>query len=279
MKSYSGKKSRLCLSVAASIIVIAGVLLLAFAGPDRKGSEDAAGQTIAAPITGAPLRILPLGDSITQADSGHRGYRYSLWIKLIDAGITFDFVGSMNSNHGSNPEWLDHEGRSFDADHEGHWGWRADEILSGISGLGKRTLSKWLKTYTPDVVLMHLGTNDILLGQSNESTVDELRQIIDVLRADNRNVVILLATLIPTENEVANTLLASFNEKIEQLAMETSTKSSPVIVVDQYKGFNGNADTYDGLHPNDSGEEKMAAKWFRALQDILDKGLVSQDKR
>ena len=46
--------------------------------------------------------------------------------------------------------------------------------------------------------------------------------------------------------------------------------NSPVIFVDQNSGFNANTDTYDGVHPNDAGEAKMAQKWFDALKDYLD---------
>ena len=43
------------------------------------------------------LCILPLGNSITQADTSHDSYRYPLWKKLIDAqlGNTTRFTGSM----------------------------------------------------------------------------------------------------------------------------------------------------------------------------------------
>ena len=61
------------------------------------------------------------------------------------------------------------------------------------------------------------------------------------------------------------------NDRIEDIGAEMSSPASPVIIVDQTAGFDGEADSYDGLHPNESGERKMAAKWFEALQDIMDK--------
>ena len=45
---------------------------------------------------------------------------------------------------------------------------------------------------------------------------------------------------------------------------------SPVIVVDQYTGYNPATDSYDNYHPNAVGEEKMASRWFSALQSVLD---------
>jgi hypothetical protein len=40
-----------------------------------------------------PTRIMPIGDSITQADSNHNSYRRPLWIHLRQAGYNVDFVG------------------------------------------------------------------------------------------------------------------------------------------------------------------------------------------
>ena len=219
----------------------------------------------------APVRILPLGDSITQADMRHHGYRYNLWLKLIDAGVNFDFVGSMNMNLSANPKWPDYKGQSFDTDHEGHWGWCADEILNGFPDQRDERLSEWLKTYTPDIVLIHLGTNDALQSQSMSSTADELRHIIKVLRDDNRAVVILLAKLIPVLNVGANLRIDELNSRMDAIADETSNPASPVVVVDQNSGFDAHADTYDQLHPNERGEKKMAARWFDALRPFLDK--------
>jgi hypothetical protein len=55
----------------------------------------------------------------------------------------------------------------FDPDHEGHWGARIDEIIKGKSAKcwGEGNLSDWLKNYTPDMVLVHLGGNDAILKQ------------------------------------------------------------------------------------------------------------------
>jgi acyl-CoA thioesterase I len=44
---------------------------------------------------------------------------------------------------------------------------------------------------------------------------------------------------------------------------------SPVFLVDQFSGFNAEKDTYDGVHPNQSGEQKIADRWFNQLKNIL----------
>ena len=56
------------------------------------------------------------------------------------------------------------------------------------------------------------------------------------------------------------------NSRLDALAATLTTVTSPVVVVDQATGFNANSDTFDGIHPNEVGEQKMATKWFDALE-------------
>src|SRR5215469_12372235 len=58
-----------------------------------------------------PIKIMPLGDSIT-VDDRSGGYRHLLYDLLTQDGISFKFVGSAKS------------GDVPDAHHEGHPGWR-----------------------------------------------------------------------------------------------------------------------------------------------------------
>jgi hypothetical protein len=267
---------KLALSIAAAVLLLVSVIAIRPSSsvsdrpiaqtPDKRSAGSAAGVSVLRSAKG-PIRILPLGDSITQADANHLGYRYRLWVKLVDAGIDFDFVGSLRSNHLGNPQWPLHKDRLFDRDHEGHWGWRADEILGGPAEQEKNSLSEWLKGYTPDIVLMHLGSNDVLQYQDVAGTAKELRQIIKALRADNPHVIILLAKLIPTRAPPINARIEELNAQIAKIPASMGTAESPVIIVDQYSGFRAeDIDASDWIHPTRSGEDKMAAKWFEAIQ-------------
>ncbi|MDW7690676.1 fibronectin type III domain-containing protein [Flammeovirgaceae bacterium SG7u.111] len=199
--------------------------------------------------------IVTIGNSITQGASERYSYRYELWELLDSIGANVDFVGSETSNNGGNTSYPN---LNFDKDHEGHWGWRADEILAN--------LPTWLNGYDADIALIHLGTNDILQGQDVASTILELEQIIDVLRADNPNVVILLAQIIPN---TWGTDFTPFNNAVAGIPATKSTANSPVILVDQATGFDAAQDTYDGVHPTPWGEIKMGRKWFETLVPLL----------
>ena len=82
--------------------------------------------SLAGGLQAAPaLRILPLGDSITQGtgDTAGGGYRGPLWTLLKNAGYNADFVGSQTDTSCTLA--------GFDKNHEGHGGWRVDETYGG----------------------------------------------------------------------------------------------------------------------------------------------------
>ena len=198
-------------------------------------------------------RIMPLGDSITQSDTTHNSYRRPLWQMLENAAYSGDFVGSLTSNWNGPPPDPD-----FDMDHEGHWGWRADQVLANINA--------WAAAAQPDIVLIHLGHNDLWQGQSVASTIDELGQIIDEVRLVNSSATFLLAQVIPAMSGIGLDQIPDLNTQIPALAASKHSADSPVVVVDQYTGFDPDTDTWDGVHPNASGEQKMAQNWYDAIQ-------------
>jgi lysophospholipase L1-like esterase len=237
---------------SAGTALLCSVLLLGCADDDDDGWVDP-------DQSGVP--ILPLGDSITQGDAQHLSYRYFLWWMLLDEGYHFDFVGSKTGNHEGNPLWPDHEGQEFDRDHEGHWGWHADAILD--------RLPRWLEGYTPDIVLLQIGTNDVFWGQPPATIALEIGLIIETLRDHNPNVVVLLAKLPPLFDSAVMPAITQLNVLLEVTAAAADEPGSPVVIVDQNTGFDVDADTYDGVHPNAHGEAKMAERWLEGLAPFL----------
>jgi lysophospholipase L1-like esterase len=230
-----------------------------------------------------PIRILCLGDSITHSVGEYCGYRYSLWKKLVDLKVEFDFIGSMNRRVNEEPgqDCPPYKGKQFDPDHEGHWGWRSDQILGMAAGeiypdTGSGSLSEWLQHYTPDIVLMHLGHNDAGANETPEQMAGELKEVILLLQKDNPDVNILLAKVIPTAKPLWNSRLSILNAEIDGVAKEMRTSSSEVVVIDFSTGFDPAVDTIDGTHPNESGSEKMAEKWFDGICKFLDQPIPGQ---
>ena len=216
------------------------------------GSE--AGTPPAPRTSNASVKLMPLGDSITESTTGLSSYRYYLWHLLVSNGYHVDFVGSEHGVGGGPPANSD-----FDKDHEGHSGWRADEILSHIQA--------WAAAASPDVVLLHIGTNDLRQGQSVASTVTDIGGIIETLRTVNPRIRILVAQLIP---RAGDSFISSLNAALPALAAAKDRPQSPIVLVDQYTGFDPSSMTYDGTHPNDIGDSRMAERWFGKLAPTLD---------
>jgi lysophospholipase L1-like esterase len=204
---------------------------------------------------------MPLGNSITQGDENHSTYRYSLWKMLKNDGYDIDYVGSLKTNHrGSNPA------QDFDQDHEGHWGWRTDQIISGIPGHDR--ISDVIQKHSPDIVLLHLGSNDIFQGESIDEAVGDLRRVVQILRSFNPEIVILIAQLLPVADEQVNRRIDLLNLAISRLPDEMNL-AAKLIMVNQNNGFDPYKDTYDGIHPDMTGERKMALQWYEALKPVL----------
>jgi lysophospholipase L1-like esterase len=202
----------------------------------------------------AQVRILPLGDSVTSSFSPHNSYRFWLWHKLINHGYNVDFVGTQEGVADGPPGNPD-----FDQDHEGRPGWTADSAVGAINGIASAT--------QPNVVLLDLGANDIIQGSAVSDVVARLQGIIDELRAVNPNVKVLVAE--PTPYVGPNSKqLSKLKGAISNMAKHTSQAGSRVIAVDLFGGFNVQKDTFDGMHPDESGELKIAAKFYSALRKL-----------
>lgn len=199
------------------------------------------------------VRIMPLGDSITQGNRRQNSYRRELWHGLRKAKFQVDFVGSQRRNHWGGPP-----NRDFDLDHEGHWGWCLDQALTRID--------QWAAAARPDIVLIHLGTNDLAQGKEADVIMEEFVALITVLRDQNPQVSILLAQLI--DNAFLSPQIQALNRLIPAIQTH-STQASRIIIVDHWTGFDPSEHTYDGTHPNDAGERFMARKWTEALRPLL----------
>ena len=206
----------------------------------------------------ASVLVLPLGDSITHGGDGDGGvlfptYRYWLYQDLEKLGYDVDFVGSLDQPQPPGPS---------DPHNEGHAAYTAGQVLTELPG--------WLQAYPPpEIALVHLGTNDAIHGIPAGRTAEDLRGIVGVLRARNPSMTILLAQIIPTSVGSINRRIEALNREIAGL-QSLSTAQSPVIVVDQYSGYDGVADNQEGgVHPLTSGEQKMTAQWEIALVPVL----------
>jgi acyl-CoA thioesterase I len=225
------------------------------------------------------MNILTLGNSITNGTNKYDSYRRPLWQLLRQGYYNFDFIGSWDLHHmgGEVPD------PDFDMDHDGHSGWKASDILSQPDWDKPRgNIHEWIQEYTPDIVLLELGTNEVFQCIAVKEAMNNISSIIDIIRKKNSRVKIFIALIPPLGAQWAGKKLCgnkinygqaviNFNKQLRVLGVAKSSPRSKVILVDQYSGVNTATDMYDDIHPNTTGERKMAAKWYKAINKYIPK--------
>ncbi len=235
----------------------------------------------------AQLSIMTLGDSITQGGYGLASYRAPLIDLLNTNGYSgqFQMVGSMSQTANNSPDASAFYGQP---NHEGHYGWRTDQILYGHNspqpGSGSGNLSTWLAGYTPDIVLIHLGTNDAIQDAPvfntspdpdfAQTTWNEISSVISTIQNVNPLAHIFVAQIIPvrvpapsTDDEM-NPFLTQVQERIDALnnLIGSNATSLGSTIVD-FRGLASDAEMLaDSFHPNALGEAFMAERWFNAME-------------
>ncbi|MFI6150717.1 FG-GAP-like repeat-containing protein [Streptomyces sp. NPDC051109] len=214
------------------------------------GAEPAAGPQA--------VRIMPLGDSITfgAGSSDGSGYRGPLWNLLTQqTRYVPDFVGSGTS------------GGAGDADHEGHSGYTVAGIRSGID--------RWQAGASPDVVLIHLGINDIRHHQADPvDTAHQLLGLVDRMRANNPYVTVIVQGLL-TDTPGWEQQTSAFNAVVQAEEAPRQAAGQRFRYVPPPR-MDIPAELPDQLHPSDSGYRKMAAAYRPAIDEAVAGGWTTR---
>jgi lysophospholipase L1-like esterase len=195
------------------------------------------------------VRVMPLGDSITEGTQVPGGYRIGLWQRFGAGGHRVDFVGSQFNG----PAGLG------DHDHQGHPGWRIDQLDANIVG--------WLRATAPRTVLLHIGTNDVLQNYNLAGAPGRLSTLVDRITATVPEAEVFVATIIPLSNPGQEANARAFNATIPGMVQSKVNAGKHVHLVNMHSALT-TADLIDGVHPTATGYDKMAAAWYAALQSV-----------
>jgi lysophospholipase L1-like esterase len=195
------------------------------------------------------VRVMPLGDSITEGTQVPGGYRIGLWQRLSAGGYRVDLVGTQFNGPAS----------LGDHDHEGHPGWRIDQIDASVTG--------WLRTAAPRTVLLHIGTNDVLQNFNLPGAPGRLSALIDHITAAAPAADVFVATIIPLASPAQEAAARTFNAALPGIVQSKVNSGKLVHLVDMHAALTA-ADLIDGIHPTAGGYDKMAATWYAAVRAV-----------
>ncbi len=206
-----------------------------------------------------PVRIMPLGDSITAGsygagENGIGGYRAPLWKMLEDENIDFDFVGTLN----------DPRNATFDTGHEGWPGWRVDQLNDSVAA--------WISKTSPDVILLQIGVNDLLQGADVQTVSSRLDKLIGNINAEAPGAKLFVSSimdvLVPNYYKVSLDSVKAYNAQIPVIVKKYNSKQIWFVDINSKSNLGSDDFSEDRLHPNDSGYLKMANAWKQSLLHI-----------
>ncbi|MPY91897.1 MAG: family 16 glycosylhydrolase [Acidimicrobiia bacterium] len=230
---------------------------------------------------GAPVRIMPLGDSITigmhgtgadwQANKSLRGgYRARLEELLDGSAVSYEMVGGSDA--------VDPREQLPCGAHEGHGGWCArggdgdcyadDYVEGGDAGLVSH-VAEWMDAAEPDVVLLHAGTNDIGSGRGIEALAVDYAQLVEEIFSARPDVYLFVSALHIAGRDDVN---EDFNERLRDVVADAArAHRGRAYFVDTYAGAAEplTGDDANGLHPSLATYEVMGQNWFDAISASL----------
>jgi hypothetical protein len=218
----------------------------------------------AAPVAAPPVRIMVVGDSISNGFSGDFTWRYRLWQQLRDSGLAADFVGPFQTvyNPTSQLQDLTYADPVFDREH--------DATIGRFASQEKDTIGGYVATFQPDVLLVNLGTNDLTFGaQTGTQVAASMATLIGNARAARPSVQIVLSKLARLSDPAWAAKWTDYNTRLQALAVQLTTPSSPVVIVDPNDfGYDPAVHSKDGVHPNAAGEWLYAASFYNGLGQL-----------
>ncbi|OLT21559.1 hypothetical protein BJF78_07985 [Pseudonocardia sp. CNS-139] len=236
---------------AALVLACAGALLTA---AQARGPAPAPTPVRAGATTGAtprePVRIMPLGASSTvgTGSASTAGYRGPLQQLMAAAGVPVELVGSQQDGPPTVP----------DRDHEGHAGWTMARMLPYVAG--------WVRAADPDVVLLHVGTNDLLQGVPAAVAAERLDALLDTVHEASDAHVVVAGVWAPLPGRRVER--AEFARRAAEVVAGHRAEGRAVSFADTGNLLD-RAELSDGLHPNAEGYRRIAAMWVTQIRAAL----------
>ncbi|MFC8432881.1 GDSL-type esterase/lipase family protein [Streptomyces sp. NPDC057253] len=218
------------------------------------------------------LRFMSVGDSMTIGSAGEHTWRYRLWQHLRDTyGGPFALVGPRETLYDKatdTPTSYEYADPDFPRAHLAGWG---EGWLHMAPLIGEE-----VRAHRADVLLVSLGLIDLGFYTNAEQTAENVARFVAAAREANPRVALVLLPVIPNVRAASDAPFAAqvalFNDLLAKTASDLDEPRSPLLLASPPASYDINHDTYDGTHPNTSGEHKIAAAFADAMHQAWDLG-------
>lgn len=246
-------------------------------------------------------KIMCIGDSITDGYGTDGSYRKFLYHNLTEAGYSIDMVGP-NWSWGDSTYTDEETGDSFtyDAAHCGYSGY-AIESYSGRNGILETIESgNYLAEYSPDIVILQIGTNDVIDNHELDSADARLETLVEYIVENISSNSDLFVTTIPdldpnredvyswfgnyrhssdwqttyNDDEVqanVDAAVSDYNKTVRSVVEKVNSEGKTNV---HFADVNSavtdvKAQLKDGVHPNNTGYKLMGSYWTDVIKAFL----------
>lgn len=222
-------------------------------------------------IKDAPVRIMPIGDSITEGGDGGGGFRKPLFDLFTAAYGMPNLVGSRSMRQSDPTDFVDH-------DQDGYSAYRIDQITTGKGFWNALPIEERLRLWDPAIVTIHAGTNDAQQNYrffGNPKTgmpgaIERLDDLVSRIVAFNPEIYVIVAQIVPANapaSETTQAYIRGLNAKIPAMVAAHQGLGHRVSMVDLYTPMLAYPHP-DGIHPSTEGYQVMGQHWFQAIQAL-----------
>lgn len=241
------------------------------------------------------VKIMAVGDSITDGYSERDGYRKYFYHRLVDQKkYSIDMVGSKD---GWTATWDFDDGTySYDPANTGYSGYTIQSyqynnqnrigILETISSGEKKDI---IQTTSPEIVLLMIGTNDIMDSYKMDEIQTRLQALVDEIYRQKSDVTLMIMSPLPIDAPVSgwlqqdtmNTNIKTCMTAIKKIvdAEKASGKKCEYLATNELftKQTDYTAYLNDYCHPNRAGYTLMGNYLADTVDSYLRTGSVNVD--